>query len=299
MGCGSSSAATTDPGSEARAQRVRSCTHMATVLEGNAVIHYAATGTLLSGKHNAMTKKSHDASVDDLQWCIRKYGLPTAALCPPGQCQLTDAWTKVVLLERYLNLDTMILTFGLPDERRPLNLPTCACVLARFTREGASEPVVRPYTPISTNAMLGRFQILIKAYENGIMTQYLACQLALGGTVDFKHTPDNVKVQYPFGRKHITMVAGGSGITPMIQALNAILGTPDDTTKVSLIYANKTKKDVICEGVLDTWASVYPDRLKVVHVISRESCAPGEDLPSSELRGHIGRHIIEQHSAPP
>merc|ERR1712232_1369390 len=82
-------------------------------------------------------------------------------------------------------------------------------------------------------------------------------------------------------------------------ALHAILGTPDDTTKVSLIYANKTKKDVICEGVLDTWANVYPDRLKVVHVISRESCAPGQYPPSSELRGHIGRHVIEQHSAPP
>merc|ERR1712048_878758 len=135
--------------------------------------------------------------------------------------------------------------------------------------------------------------------ETGIMTQYLACQLDLGGTVDFKHTPDNVKVQYPFERKHVTMLAGGSGITPMIQALHAILGTPDDTTEVTLIYTNKTKKDVICEGLLDTWASVYPDRFHVVHVISRESHALGEKRPSSELGGHIGRQMIEQHSAPP
>merc|ERR1712113_1379667 len=128
---------------------------------------------------------------------------------------------------------------------------------------------------------------------------YLACQLALGGTVDFKHTPDNIKVQYPFRRKHVTMLAGGSGITPMIQALHAILGTPEDTTQASLIFSNKTKKDILCEGLLDTWARVYPDRLRVVHVMSRCWTCEGKDSASSAYFGHIGREVIEQHSVPP
>merc|ERR1719188_2132180 len=184
----------------------------------------------------------------------------------------------------------MILTFGLPDGTQPLRLPTCACILARVAPIGGSDEVVRPYTPISTNAMLGRFQILVKVYQQGAMTQHLR-SLAVGATMQFKHTSANVKIQYPFGKQHVTMLAGGSGITPMVQALHAILGTPEDNTKVSMILCNKTQDDIICEGLLETWMELYPERLRVLHWISR-----GDD--KSVEQGHIDRGTIETHCAP-
>merc|ERR1719464_2417587 len=74
----------------------------------------------------------------DLQRCIQQFGLPTAALYPPGQCQFTDTWKQAVLLGRFQNEhDTMVLTFGLPDDQRPLGLSTCACILAKFHFKGA------------------------------------------------------------------------------------------------------------------------------------------------------------------
>merc|ERR1719210_1563717 len=88
----------------------------------------------------------------------------------------------------------------------------------------------------------------------------------------------------------------------MIQALHAILETPGDQTKVSLICSNKTQDDILCGDLLDTWASVYPDRLHVEHVISRlRSSKWGLEVASSAdmFGSHIRREIIEKHSARP
>ena len=42
--------------------------------------------------------------------------------------------------------------------------------------------------------------------------------------------------------KHFGMIAGGTGITPMLQVANAIFkDSKDKTTTISLLYANKSK----------------------------------------------------------
>ena len=39
--------------------------------------------------------------------------------------------------------------------------------------------------------------------------------------------------------KEIGMVAGGTGITPMLQIINAVLRDKSDTTKIRLLFANQ------------------------------------------------------------
>jgi hypothetical protein len=126
-------------------------------------------------------------------------GPPVAELLPPGQCVFGEDWSPAPLLGRErLSHDTVLLTFGLPDVAagRPLGLSTCACLLA----QGAG--VVRPYTPVSTNALLGKFELMVKVYDEGqgggVLSRHLG-GLPLGESVNFKHIPFNVKIQYPFG----------------------------------------------------------------------------------------------------
>ena len=63
-----------------------------------------------------------------------------------------------------------------------------------------------------------------------------------------------MKIQYPFGARHVGMVVGGTGITPMLQALHALLGTPSDTTTITLLDCNREQRDILggwvseCEG---------------------------------------------------
>merc|ERR1712110_477902 len=136
--------------------------------------------------------------------------------------------------------------------------------------------------------MIGKLQLLVKVYPDGLMSQHLK-NLPMGSTIDFKHVEKNVKIQYPFIKKHVTMLAGGSGITPMIQALHAILGTPGDTTQVTMIFSNKSQEDILCKDLLDAWSREYADRCKVVHLISSE-----EHANCLKIGG-----LIEKHSAPP
>eukprot|EP00929_Paragymnodinium_shiwhaense_P008395 TRINITY_DN112350_c0_g1_i1.p1 TRINITY_DN112350_c0_g1~~TRINITY_DN112350_c0_g1_i1.p1 ORF type:complete len:274 (+),score=61.93 TRINITY_DN112350_c0_g1_i1:64-885(+) len=222
-------------------------------------------------------------------------GPPVAALCPPGACVFTADWSPAKLVDRkQLTHDTILVTFGLADEGKPLNLSTCACLLTKIMVEGSPDPVVRPYTPVSTNAMIGKFQLVVKVYEGGKVSGHMST-MELGATMDFKHIEKNVKLQYPFAKENITMLVGGTGITPMIQALHAILGTADDKTKVSLIFGNKTQQDILCKDLLDSWAEGFKGRFQVVHVLSN---ADG-DASWTGAKGFIDKACIEAHAAPP
>jgi len=222
-------------------------------------------------------------------------GAPTAALCPPGECQFTTEWASAKLVERAQQThDTYLLTFALPDESKPLGLSTCACLLAKIMQEGSPDPVIKPYTPVSTNAMIGKFQLFIKVYEGGKMTKFME-SMDVGATIDFKHIDKNVKVQYPFGKKSISMLVGGTGITPMIQALHAILGSEGDETKVTVLFGNKKQEDILCKEVLDKWVEAYPDRLNVVHVLSDAA----DDANWAGAKGFIDNKLIQESCAPP
>ena len=85
----------------------------------------------------------------------------------------------------------------------------------------------------------------------------------------FKHIKFNVKTaQYPFGAKKVGMLAGGTGITPMLQALHAILGTSDDETEVSRWSTrSKTSEGILAKDTLHEWEAEEPWRFKVTHVI--------------------------------
>jgi cytochrome-b5 reductase len=225
--------------------------------------------------HEALVKMYDSKEVDAEQlrpaWSA---GDPTAAVVPPGLCQLTDEFSDCVLEERiWVSDDSFVVRFGLPDSSKPLNLSTCACILAGHKDD------VRPYTPISTNAMVGSFELLVRAYPNGALSQRLAT-MEVDEAMPFKHIKFNVKTQYPFSAKKVGMLAGGTGITPMLQALHALLGAPVDETEVSLVYGSKTPEGILARYTLHEWEAENFWRFKVSHVLGG---VIGED--------HIRRHL--------
>ena len=42
------------------------------------------------------------------------------------------------------------------------------------------------------------------------------------------------------------MIAGGTGITPMLQVIREILSNPEDKTEISLIFANQSEQVFRC-----------------------------------------------------
>lgn len=58
------------------------------------------------------------------------------------------------------------------------------------------------------------------------------------GNGNFEITGANVR---KLKANNINMICGGSGITPMYQVLKYILKSPNDTTKIALIFANQVR----------------------------------------------------------
>ena len=222
-------------------------------------------------------------------------GPPTAAVAS-SPCALGEEPVKCKLVQKtYASLDARLLTFSLPEPDKPLNLPTCACILALAKVSDSSDMLIRPYTPVSTNAALGTFDLLVKVYENGKMSQHLDSLIPGEGEIEFKHIPFNVKIQYPFGKAKIGMLCGGTGVAPMIQALHMILGSKDDETAVSMLYGSRTADTILAKECLEEWAAATPSRFQVTHVLSHE---PG-DSSYTGARGFIGRELIEKHMPAP
>ena len=79
-----------------------------------------------------------------------------------------------------VNHDSTKYAFGLPTGTS-LDLPACACILLKAPGRGRGSgkrdwdgsDAVRPYTPISSNEVTGRFELLVKRYPDGAVSQYL------------------------------------------------------------------------------------------------------------------------------
>ncbi|KAL3909347.1 MAG: hypothetical protein SGARI_002642 [Bacillariaceae sp.] len=231
---------------------------------------------------------------------------PSRSLVAPGLCQFSEDWTSVPLLERVkVSPTSSVLRFGLPDKSLPLNLSTCACILARAqlpkvdedekkdTDSTDLEAVVRPYTPISTNNVNGCFDLLIKDYgEHGRMSHHLCHDMDVGDSVEFAHIgAKNVKIQAPFKQRTICMLTGGTGITPMVQALHAILGGDKDSgNKVVMLYGNRNSKDILGKSMVEGWAKEHADQFQLHHILSEEP----EASEWKGKRGYIDRSTIEE-----
>lgn len=167
--------------------------------------------------------------------------------------------------------DSKVITFALPDEVS-LNAPVSSAILMKVKGVGPNgKDVIRPYNPISDSAILGSFDLLIKVYSDGKASKFVD-GLKVGDRVEFKQAKHNIKkFRYPFDEvKRITMLAGGTGIAPMFQALHPILKTPNEKTQIRLLYGNKTPNDILLKTELDELVNSYPERFMVYYVVGEE-----------------------------
>jgi len=159
----------------------------------------------------------------------------------------------------FYNHNTSRFIFELP-EGRDSGLTVASCLLTKYLE------TVRPYTPVTPPSAKGRLDLLIKKYMGGAMSEHIH-NLKPGDELLMKGP--FLKFPYVASKlKHIGMVAGGSGITPMWQVMQEIDSSPNDKTKVTLIFANVTEKDILLREEFDKLAASKPDQFKVVYVLN-------------------------------
>ncbi|KAL8736993.1 MAG: hypothetical protein Q9181_002133 [Wetmoreana brouardii] len=160
--------------------------------------------------------------------------------------------------------------FSLPRPNDILGLPIGQHMSVAATIEGQPKEVVRSYTPISSDENPGYVDLLIKAYPTGNISKHVA-NLNIGQTLKIKG-PKGAMVYTPNMVRHFGMIAGGTGITPMLQIIRAIVrGRPrnggKDKTEIDLIFANVNFEDILLKDDLDILAK-EDDKFRVHYVLN-------------------------------
>ncbi|BFZ15927.1 hypothetical protein BsWGS_18967 [Bradybaena similaris] len=172
--------------------------------------------------------------------------------------------------------------------------------------------VIRPYTPVSSVDEKGYVDLVIKIYfknvnpkfpEGGKMSQYLE-SLDIGEYVDVRGPAGLLeyagqgiikirtdKKSEPQIKKvsNIGMIAGGTGITPMLQLIRHIFKDPGDKTKIWLIFANQTENDILLRSELEDLQNSYPSRFNLWFTLDR----PGENWQYGS--GFVTSEMITSH----
>ncbi|GAA5824594.1 hypothetical protein JCM11251_000488 [Rhodosporidiobolus azoricus] len=173
-------------------------------------------------------------------------------------------WQKFKLIEKIIiSPNTAIYRFELP-KGRVLGLPIGQHVSVSATIGG--KLIQRSYTPTSSDDDVGFFDLLIKSYPTGNISRHFS-ELKVGDYVDVKGPKGQMRYAPGFA-KNIGMIAGGTGITPMLQIIRAALKNPADKTHLSLIYANVNPEDILLKSELDELAAAHPDRFQVYYVLN-------------------------------
>lgn len=176
-----------------------------------------------------------------------------------------EHWTALELEDQtVVSKNSAIYRFKLKTSFETLDFGPGRHLAVRVPIDGNDE--IRFYSPISPRDAPGYFDLLIKSYTDGKVSKFFA-GLSTGQTVDFMGPVGTLNYE-PNSSRAIGLVAGGSGITPILQVLNEVFTHPDDKTKLSLIYANETENDILLKEEIDEMAEQYPNF--EVHFVLRQ-----------------------------
>lgn len=225
-----------------------------------------------------------------------------------------DDFRPIKLLSKeQLSHDVYLFRFELPTNTI-LGLPIGQHISFKYI-DNDGKDIIRSYTPTNADDTQGHIDFCIKIYyknihpkfpNGGKMSQYLN-NLNLGDTILMRGPKGNI-TYHDNGRitimkmgklheiqpKNIGLIAGGTGITPMLQLLNKIIhsNTSNNIKNISLLFANQTENDIFLKSYLEN----YPhDRVHIWYTIDKAL----EPEKWKYSIGFINSTMIREHLPPP
>ena len=213
-------------------------------------------------------------------------------------------WVPVRLEgKKELSKDTRSYTFKLPNNKKALGLATCQHIHLGFHMNDGM--LIRSYTP--TRPVLeseedGTFELVVKTYfpdndqPGGAMVNLLDCislneQFEVRGPTGEIEYSGNGKFIVEGREMHfnrVTLILGGSGITPGYQLIARILEAEGDDTQIAVINANKSEADILLKEELQSFQDKYGYQFRIEHVLNH----PSETWNGK--KGHVNADVIRE-----
>ena len=159
----------------------------------------------------------------------------------------------------------------------------------RSTINGAD--VRRSYSICSTRSQLANqheLEVGIRPMAGGVFSNWAATELKAGDALAVM-PPDGRFVSKRPRALHRVGFAAGSGITPILSIMASTLEEQPES-KFTLVYGNRSMASVMFNESLQDLKDRYPDRLTLIHVLSRQ--AQESDLLEGRIDADKVRAII-------
>ncbi|GAB2498690.1 ferredoxin--NADP reductase [Algoriphagus taiwanensis] len=141
---------------------------------------------------------------------------------------------------------TLVMDFEGKEQRRSYSLCT--------------SPFVDPFPGIS-----------VKRVPGGLFSNYLNEKVFPGKTINVLKPLGNFTTDFHSqNRRHFFLIAGGSGITPLMGILKSVL-VNEPQSVITLIYCSRNEEQIIFKKQLDLLQKANSDRLNIIHNLSQPS----------------------------
>lgn len=159
-----------------------------------------------------------------------------------------------------------------------------------FTFNVNGENITRTYSFHTVSGFDPDPSITIRAVEDGKVSTFVRSneieQVGLEKITGSFYVEPSGETQ-----RHLVMFAGGSGITPIMAMIRAIL-LNERRSSISLIYSNRDFASIIFRRELAQLESEFPHRLKILHVLTRETNIPADFRVF--CRGRLSRLVVRK-----
>jgi ring-1,2-phenylacetyl-CoA epoxidase subunit PaaE len=111
----------------------------------------------------------------------------------------------------------------------------------------------------------------VKRVAEGLFSNFLNEKMFPGKTINVLKPMGHFTTDFHSkNRRHFFLIAGGSGITPIMGILKTVL-VNEPNSIITLIYCSRNEEQIIFKNQLDLLEKANPDRLKVIHNLSQPS----------------------------
>jgi ring-1,2-phenylacetyl-CoA epoxidase subunit PaaE len=184
--------------------------------------------------------------------------------------------------------DAVAVTFGVPGELADrFAFRAGQSVTVRRCVDGADER--RTYSVCSPVG--GPLRIGVREVPGGVVSSWLVRSVRPGDVVEVSPPIGAFTPSTGSGGHHV-LIAAGSGITPVLSIAATVL--PDPSAAATVLYGNRRADTVMFAGELADLKDSYPDRLQLVHVLSREpqeAALLSGRIDAARLRILLGRLV--------
>lgn len=165
--------------------------------------------------------------------------------------------------------DSVAISFAVPDDLVDSYQYIAGQHIA-VRAEIDGQDVRRTYS-ICAPAASAKLRIGVKRVDGGAFSSFATTRLQPGDTVDVAPPYGDFTIETDAANaSHYAAIAAGSGITPVLSMIASVLAA-EPKSRFTLIFGNRSSSSIMFLEELEGLKDRYPDRLHLVHVLSREA----------------------------